>query len=49
MKLFDLFSFKKKNKTLWNEYYKSDKVKFEVPKGSIYHLIKDAVPSKEDF
>ena len=49
MKLFDLLNFKKKNKTLWNEYYKSDKVKFEVPKGSIYNLIKDALPEKEDF
>ena len=49
MKIFDLLNFKKKNKTLWNEYYKSDKVKFEVPKGSIYNLIKDALPEKEDF
>ena len=49
MKILDILNFKKKNKTIWNEYYKSDNVKFEVPKGSIYNLIKNQVPDRDGF
>ena len=47
MKLFDILNFKKKNKTIWNEYYKSKDVKFKVPEDSIYNLIKKQVPGRE--
>ena len=49
MKILDILNFKKKNKTIWNEYYKSDNVKFEVPKGSIYNLIKNQVSDRDGF
>ena len=49
MKIFDILNFKKKNKTIWNEYYKSKEVKFKVPEDSIYNLIKKQVPGREKF
>lgn len=41
MNLLNFFSAKKKYKAPWNEYYKNDNIKFEVPEGSIYRLIRN--------
>ena len=49
MKILELLNFKKKNKAIWNEYYKGDNVKFKVPEGSIYNLIKNQVGDRDGF
>ena len=47
MKILDILNFKKKNKAIWNEYYKAGNVKFEVPEGSIYNLIRNQVQERD--
>ncbi|MBR1385613.1 MAG: AMP-binding protein [Bacilli bacterium] len=47
MNLLNFLNFKKKSKTPWNEYYKSEKIKFEVPEGSIYNLINKQVSERD--
>ena len=49
MKILELLNFKKKNKAIWNEYYKGDNVKFKIPEGSIYNLIKNQVGERDGF
>ena len=48
MKLLDLLKFGKKNDySRWNEIYKKENLKFQVPEGSIYSLIRDQVKDRE--
>lgn len=48
MNLLNIFNFKKKKDyTRWNEIYKKEKMKFKVPEGSIYTLIRDQVKDRE--
>ncbi len=47
MSIFDIFNFKKKPNTKWNEIYKNEKIKFKVPEGSIYRLICDQVEERD--
>ena len=49
MKILDIFSkFGKKNDySRWNEIYKQENLKFKVPEGSIYTLIRDQVKDRD--
>lgn len=47
MKFLDFINFRKKEKTPWNEFYKKEKIKFQVPEGSIYTLIRDQVNERD--
>ena len=48
MNLLNIFNFKKKKDyTKWNEIYKKEKLRFKVPEGSIYTLIRDQVKDRE--
>ena len=48
MKILDIFKFGKKNDySRWNEIYKQEKLKFKVPEGSIYTLIRDQVKDRD--
>ena len=48
MGLLDFLKFKKKsNNDTWNEIYKNEKIKFRVPEGTIYTLIRDQVSERD--
>lgn len=47
MGIFDFLNIKKKEKTVWNEIYKKEKIKFKVPEGTLYSLIKDQVKDRD--
>ena len=47
MGILDFLNLKKKSKTPWNEYYKSENIKFKIPEGSIYRLIRDQVAERD--
>ena len=47
MGILDFINIKKKEKTVWNEIYKKEKIKFKVPEGTLYSLIKDQVKDRD--
>ena len=47
MGIFNFLNFRKREKTVWNEIYKKEKIKFKVPDGTIYSLIKDQVKDRD--
>ena len=46
MGILDFLKFKKKDQSTWNEFYKKDKIKFKVPEGTIYSLIRNQVSER---